>query len=296
MEPRRNPSIGVSSTRLLGVRAGSRVLEAYAPRGPARAISVLLFLMLGWEPGLEAQSWRSAAARGVGERLAVADRLYLDLRPQDALDAYRAVLQEAPQDFETLWRASRAALALGWLEPNEPVSVGWYREAEAYARQALRVAPERLEGHFWLAAAVGRRAQIAKTVRTAAQLADEVYREATLVLTMDPRHAGAHNVLGQLHYEVLTTPWALRVLGLQLLGGGLDFEASWDEAERLLRSATVLDPRVILYRLELARLYVWQGRRELAEPELEAALALPILHPPDPLFKREAQAMLESIH
>lgn len=229
------------------------------------------------------------------EQLAAADRLYFDLRPAEALAAYQGILGARPDDYETLWRAARSALAVGWLEPNEPVSIEWYEQAAEYASNAVRAAGHRPEGHFWLAASLGRRAQLTRNVRTAARLANEVYREANIVLGMDPRHAGAHHVLGQLHYEILTTPWVLRQLGLGLLGGGVHFEPSWTEAEQRLKRATVLEGSAILYRLELARLYVRTQRSELAIRELETALALPLLHPPDPLFKREAQALLESI-
>jgi tetratricopeptide (TPR) repeat protein len=229
------------------------------------------------------------------ERLLAADQLYHTRRPQAALQSYSLLLEDLPDDVEILCRASRAALSAGWIEEDEPVSVGWYRQAEALARRAVSLDPESSAAHFWLAAAVGRRAQVAGGgLRSTARLADEAYREAARTLELDSLHAGAHNLLGQLHYEVMDAPWLVRVIGLRFVGR-LEFEASWDEAERLLEKARTLAPDELLGRLELARLYLRTDRPELARPELEVAATLTSRQAQDEYFRSQVEAMLASL-
>ncbi len=235
----------------------------------------------------------TTAPLGVPPSLAAADSTYFAGRPAEALEHYRSLLKRAPRDPELLWRAARAALAVGWLEPEEAVSIPWYQVAQEYGRRAVVTAPDHIDAGFWLAASLAREAQIADEARTCVARASEAHGLALRVLARSPDHAGAHNLLGQVHYQVMKTPWALRVLGLRLLGARIPFRASWEEAEEHLVRAVQLDPETIAFRLELGRLYLRTGRRELARPQLSWARRLPRVHPMDALFQQEAADLLE---
>ena len=221
---------------------------------------------------------------------ASADSAYFAARPQEAFARYRALLAEAPGDTALLWRAARAALAIGWLEPDESISIPWYRTAQEYGRRAVAAAPDDVNAQFWLAAALGREAQIADDPRTCVRRAREAYELTQRILARAPDHAGAHELLGQIHYQVMNVAWPLRVIGLRLLG--FHFDASWPEAERQLARAVALDGNTIAYRLELGRLYLRTGRAQLARAQLRRALELPRVHPPDVLFQQEAAALM----
>lgn len=239
----------------------------------------------------------TAAAQGDASPASVhdgADRLYYDGRPAESLAMLTHHLASATDDVPALWRAARAALAVGWLDPVEPVSIRSYMLAEELARQAIRIAPDVTEARYVLAAALGRRALIAKTPRAAVSLTDQVHREATQLLAIDARHAGAHSVLGQLHAEIMRKPWALRTLGLRL-AGGIDFKASWAEAERTLQTAIDIEPDMMLHRFELARVYAATRRPALARPLLETVLRMPVVHPMDRLFQQHARSLLASL-
>ncbi|MBI4519606.1 MAG: hypothetical protein HY701_02120, partial [Gemmatimonadetes bacterium] len=62
-----------------------------------------------------AQPAERALSDSAWEQIAAADRLYFDLRPDEALAAYQGILRARSDDYETLWRAARASLAVGWL-------------------------------------------------------------------------------------------------------------------------------------------------------------------------------------
>jgi tetratricopeptide (TPR) repeat protein len=221
-----------------------------------------------------------------------ADSAYFAGRPSEAFAEYCRLLKSAPRDTALLWRAARAALATGWIEPDESVSVAWYHRAQEYGGRALATSPVNANALYWLATALGREAQVSGDVRSRTRKAQEAYDLVLRILEQTPDHAGAHNVLGQLHYQVMKTPWALRVIGMRLLGARLRFHPSWEEAERQLSRAVELDPSVIAFHLELGRLYLRRGQPAEARAQLQRALALPVVHPPDDLFQKEAAALL----
>jgi len=256
-------------TLMLGIPGGGATAQTATSRVPAAAVQ----------------------GAGSGNIAADADRLYYNGRPAESLAALRAHIVTAPSDTGALWRAARAALAVGWLEPDEPVSIRSYREAEQLAHDAVRADPGSTAAHYILAAALGRRALIAKTPRAAATLASQVHSEAMLLLKLDAQHAGAHSVLGQLHAEAMRKPWAVRVIGLRL-GGGVSFKPDWKDAERELRTAAELEPEMIVHRFELARVYHDTKRAALAMPLLEQVLAMPVVHPMDALLQENARRLL----
>lgn len=220
-----------------------------------------------------------------------ADSLYLAGRPSEALAAYDSLLSHNPADFDVLWRASRAALALGILSDRQDAQNPMYLRAEALARQAVQRNAARVEGHYWLAAAMGRRALHAD-LRTTARLASAVAESATRVLAIDSMHAGAHDVMGKLYSEVRKLPYIVRFVAGQLLGISVVRLTSWELAERHLRRAVALDSTAILYRVDLAQMYLRTQRRAMAEPLLREALAMRRRQPPDVIFQREARALL----
>lgn len=224
-----------------------------------------------------------------------ADELYFSGRPEASLASLRAALRSRPSDFEALWRAARAAASAGLLEEGVEAQNGWYRRGAEYGRRAVRARPERVEGHYWRAANAGLHAVQAGAPRRIVGLGEVVYAEATRTLELDPCHAGGHNVLGRLHFEIMRLSFLERLLGRLLLGGDALAEASWEGAERHLSRAVELDPDFILYRLDLGRLHLRRERPERAIRELGAALRLEPVHPPDRKFQERARRLLEGI-
>jgi Flp pilus assembly protein TadD len=220
-----------------------------------------------------------------------ADSLYFAFQPSDALAGYDLLLERNPTDFDLLWRASRAALALGVLSDRQDAQTPMYLRAESFARRAVQQSPGRAEGHYWLAAAMGRRALHAD-LRTTARLASAVMESATRALAIDSMSAGAHDIIGKLHSEVCKLPYLVRFIAGQLLGVSVIRQTSWELAEQHLRRAVALDSTAILYRVDLAQIYLRTHRRAMAEPLLREALAMRRRQPPDVIFQREALSLL----
>ncbi|HSR42186.1 MAG TPA: hypothetical protein VLL48_08445, partial [Longimicrobiales bacterium] len=250
---------------------------------------VLLLAPLG---SARAQSSVPGAPTAVHPDLLRAEEAYFRGEPREGLARLERLLKRDPESYDVLWRASWFSLAAGLMEEATAAQNRWFREGADYARRARAARPRGPEGRYWLVANLGLHAVQAGSAREMAELGEEVYRESRSLLEERPRHGGAHNVLGRTHFEVMSLSAVSRLLGRLFLGGDLLGQASWEKARFHLERAVQLDPRVIYFRLDLARLHQARGRPRLARSHACRALALPALHPPDPKLKRAARRLL----
>ena len=220
------------------------------------------------------------------------DSLYVALDAPGSLAAAETLVGADSTDQEASWRAARAALALGLLATGDSVQMEWYRRSAAHAARVVALDSLRADGLYWLASAEGRRA-LQERPRVIAQLAQEVSVLAQRVLALEPGHAGAHNILGKVNFEVMTLGRVERFIARLLVGDNAALDsASWEEAERHQLASVTGAPFMILFRYELARTYLCRERRTEAELQLRELLALPVRHPPDAMWQEAARRLL----
>ncbi len=231
------------------------------------------------------------ALEGPAHRL---DELHLRLAPEAALDLADSLLFEDATNYEYLWRAARAAVSLGMLAGVPKETSRYLNLAEAYARDAVDVDPDGAMGHHFVAVAVGQQA-LSQGIRTRVAMAEEVRREAEIVLALDSTYAAAYHVLGRWHAEVKRLGRVSGFVARRIFGGDRFGDASWEEAERLMRHAIELDPNASMHHLELARIFLDTDRPEEARAELGRVLDLPVREPIDPLHHQQAQELLREL-
>jgi Tfp pilus assembly protein PilF len=272
------------------------LLSCRAPgaRRPLRAATLLAAaLALGATAAVRGAHAQAAAndSDTTDATLARADALYRGGDAAGALAVLETRLQAAPDGYEARWKAARAAVSVGLLQPTEEAQNAWYRVGMEHGFEAVRLRPDGVEGLYWLTASQGRLAiQLPPWRSASAALA--VYERATRLLALDSLHAGAHNALGKVGFEVMKLSALERLLARTLVGNEALERASWEDTEMHQRRAVELDPQMPLYHLDLGRTFLHTGRYELAERELEIALTLPAKHPGDALYKREAEEAL----
>jgi tetratricopeptide (TPR) repeat protein len=223
-----------------------------------------------------------------------AESLFLAGRTGEALDEVKGLLDRDPLSYEDLWRAASFAVALGAEREEEDDRYGaeaWYGRGLAWADSAVGVRPSGTEGRYWALAALGRTA-LSAGPREATGIADRIQKRALDLLADEPEHAGAHNVLGRLYYEIMSRSGVSRFLGRVFFQGGALREASWKRAEDHLRRAVAADPEAAMYHLDLGRLLLATNRREEGRRALIRAVDLAESHPPDQSFAREARRLL----
>jgi tetratricopeptide (TPR) repeat protein len=226
--------------------------------------------------------------------LAHGDTLFFrDQTPRESLEAYREILDEYPGEYEALWRASRSSLVLAILEDEWEVKKDWFRQGEAYAREALEARPNDPEALYWLSANLGRWAQKETGPREALRLAKEVRSTVEPLLELDPDHPGGNNVLGMFHFEILRMTRVERAVARVLAPSALR-GVSWTDAERHLGRAAALDTRSILFQRDYAQALLWHGDTLSCREILAEAARLPLTYPSDFKFMGEVEALQQS--
>ena len=211
-----------------------------------------------------------------------------DLRT--GLAHYDAALALDSTGYEANWRAAMALLDLTEQIPESVRSAerdSLLARAEALARRAVAADSTRAEGHFALAAAVGRASLTMgkkERIRRAAVIRDEARR----AIAIDSTYDGAYHVLGRWHAEIMRLSGLSRFFAKSFLGAGIFREASWDSATANLEKAVALDPGRIYHRLELAQVYADRKRYQQARTQLAEAASLPERELNDSAYKRAA--------
>lgn len=218
-----------------------------------------------------------------------------DLRT--GLAHFEAALALDSTNYEANWRAAIALLDLGEQIPDSvesPERDSLYRRAERLARRAVETDPGGAEGHFAVAATVGR-ASLTMGQEERIRRAAIVREEALRTLEIDSLYDGAYHILGRWHAEIMRLSGLSRFFARTFLGAGIFGQASWEEAIANLERAVELDPGRIYHRLELARVYTDRKRWEDARDQLERIAALPDREVLDPLYRRRAAALADRL-
>jgi tetratricopeptide (TPR) repeat protein len=250
---------------------------------------LVALLLLGQAPLISAQTVADHVAMGVA---AIEAR---DLRT--ALAHYEAALALDSTDYATNWRAAFALLDEGELIPDSLPSAerdSLFARAEVLARRAVAADSTKPEGHFAVAATVGR-AALTMGKKERIRRAKIVREEALRTLALDSTYDGAYHVLGRWNAEIMRLSGFSRFFAKRFLGAGIFSEASWEAAITNLQKAVELDPARIYHRLELARIYADRKRYQEALDQLGRISSLPDRELLDPLYRQRAVALQRKI-
>lgn len=209
--------------------------------------------------GLIAQSDKLYAGR---EDLAQARQAIVLMRQARTMDA---------ASYEAAWKLARLNYYLGDNTRGDEREHA-FRDGIEAGKAAVKLQPDKPEGHFWLGANYGGRAQASTLSGLSA--VNDVRTEMETVLRLDEsfQAGSAYMALGQLYLEAP-----------RLLGG--DAQKAVQILEKGLRYGTENS----LYRLTLARAYLAVRRKEDARKELNVVLGIK----PDPEYAPESKRAVE---
>lgn len=249
----------------------------------------LAFSLLALPLPARAQSARDHVALGTA-----AAQVH-DLRT--ALAHFDAALARDTTMYEANWRAALVLLDQGAQIPDKtksPTRDSLYARAERLARRAVATDSLGPDGHFALAAALGREALTMGThdrIRRAAAIRTEALRAVAL----DPRHDGAWHILGVWNAEIMRLSGLSRFFAKRFLGAGIFGRASWAEATEDMERAVALDPGRLYHHLELARIYADRKRYAEARTELARVAALPDREIMDSAYRRQGAELARKL-
>jgi hypothetical protein len=213
----------------------------------------------------------SANTKPSAELLQQADQSYAareDLaRVREGLETLRRARAVDYNNFDAAWRTARLNYTLGDKTTDAAEREKAFREGIEAGETAVKVEPERVEGHFWLGANQGGYAQSRGPLYGLAA-AEGLRKEMETVLKLDESFQGgsAFMVLGRLDLELPS-----------MLGG--DAKRAVETLERGMKYGE----NNALYRLRLAEAYVRNKRMDDARTQINYLLNMT----PHPLFVPE---------
>jgi tetratricopeptide (TPR) repeat protein len=210
-----------------------------------------------------------------------------------ALQHFQAALDQDSSDYEANWRGALILLTLGEQIPatgKSPERDSLYAQAEHYARRAVASDPAGADGHFALAASVGR-VSLTLGQKERIRRAAIIRSEALRTIALNPRHDGAYHILGRWNAEIMRISGLSRFFAKNFLGAGIFKQASWAKAIYNMEKAVQLDPGRIYHHLELAEIYAERKRLADADTQLQLVDSLPEREVMDSVYKREAAAL-----
>jgi tetratricopeptide (TPR) repeat protein len=236
-------------------------------------------------------------AQGVKDHVALGTAAFQVHDLGTSLAHYEAALAIDSTAYEANWRASIVLLDQGEQVPDSvrsPERDSLYARAERLARRAVAADSLGADGHFALAAAVGR-ASLTMGKKERIRRARVIRDEAERTIAIDPRHDGAYHILGRWNAEIMRLSGLSRFFAKTMLGAGIFSQASWDGAISNMERAVALDPGRLYHRLELAEIYVDRKRYDDAREQLTEVAALPDREAMDSSYRREAAALEQRI-
>lgn len=175
-------------------------------------------------------------------------------------------------NYEAAWKLSRAAFYVGDRTDNDAEQDDMFREGTEAGKAAVRLQPDKPDGHFWLGANYGGTAAHS----TLANLSSfqDIKTEMEAVLKLDESYQGfsAYLGLGRLYLQ------APKVLG-----------GDTGKAIEYLEKGLKLNPNNTVMRFHLAEAYEANNRDAEAKKQIQALLATT----PDPKYIAEHQSAVE---
>ena len=199
-----------------------------------------------------------------------------------ATEIWESRLKANPRDFESAHKLSRARYWLGTNGLPEAERKAALEAGIAAARTAIAIAPNRPEGHFWLAANMGALAEsfgMRQGIKYRGPIKDALLM--TLKLDQGFLQGSADRALGR---------WYFKVPGL--------FGGSNKQSETHLRKALTYNPNSVISHIFLADTLADMGRKEEARKEYQAAIDAPFdpdWTPEDRRFKETAKRALRDL-
>ncbi len=187
--------------------------------------------------------------------------------------SFLAALSTQADSAEILWKLARVNVCMADIADQEQ-KLDLYRRAETFADRCIRADSTRSEGHTWRAAALGNIAAFEGS-KAKVELCNAIKEELDESIRLNPENDIAYSILGSFYMALGNVSWLERRLAAIFLGSLPD--GGFDDAERALKKAIALSPRVIRHHAELGDLYVQEDRTQEALAEFRQVVSLPVL-------------------
>ena len=219
-----------------------------------------------------------AVVRPAAAAIAEADQLYAGradlVKIRRGVVALRQAQAEDQSNYDLAWRLAKFNYYLGAHSPEPTERDKAFHDGVEAGKLAVKLQDRKPDGHFWLGANYGGKAQTSMLSGLAE--IDDIKHEMETVIKLDEKYqsGSAYMVLGQLYLEAPG-----------ILGG--DTQKAIEYLEKGLR----FGPDNSLLRAHLAEAYIEAHRNEDARKQIDALLAMK----PSPGYEPEHDEAVEEV-
>lgn len=224
------------------------------------------------------------------------DKYYKEFKNEKALEVYKKADVKYPDNWEILWRISRAYVDIGEHMPTstsdqEKAQLAKYQLAYDYSNKAVQLAPNQALPYIRRAIVNGRIA-LFKGVFSVADVVNAVRDDCEKAIKLgnggDDNQAIAHYVLARTHAKI-SEKWApaRAVLGL----GWAELDSSFVH----FKKAIALKANFVMFHLDYAKALIADDNYKEARKNLNIVLKCAIEDEDDAVKKDEAKQLLKEI-
>lgn len=228
--------------------------------GLSLVLTVLLLSGISCKKAATA-TYDRAAVRPAAEAIAEAEQLYAGradlVKVRQGIVTLRQAQADDAANYDLAWRLAKFNYHLAAHSPESSEQDKAFHEGIEAGKLAVKLQDAKPEGHFWLGANYGGKAQT--SMLAGLSEIDDIKREMEAVLKIDEgfQSGSAYMVLGQVY---LQAP--------RLLGGDVE------KAIGYLEKGIKLGPNNALLRLRLAQAFTAANRADDARKQIDTLLAM----------------------
>jgi tetratricopeptide (TPR) repeat protein len=213
---------------------------------------------------------------------------------EKAFRAYYKTLEQHPVNYEALWNLSLLYTKKGHYQEQDSQRTYYLNKARDIAILSLEVHPDRPRSHYVYGISTATLVDKMPNSAERIQLLWDIKKHADIAAELDPSYAPVWHLLGVWHSKLGNISRAER-FAARMLYGKLPEGASLQKAEEYLKKAIRLEPREILFQVDLAQHYQETGQSSRAVPFLENALAMQVVSESDRHYQQDARQRLSDI-
>ncbi|MFH1196576.1 MAG: hypothetical protein V1720_12815 [bacterium] len=224
------------------------------------------------------------------------DKFYKEFNNQKALETYLEADKKFTNNYEVLWRISRAYVDIAEHMPanngaQEDAQLAVFQKALDFAERAVKADPKQSVCYLRRAIANGKIA-LFKGVFSVAGVVNKVKEDCEKAISLgnggNEIQGVTHYVLGRTHAKI-SEKWApaRAVLGL----GWADIDIALKEYKKAIE----LKPNFVMFYVDYAASLMEEDRFETAKEMLKKALSSPIEDEDDSEKKKEAKELMKEV-
>lgn len=235
---------------------------------------------------LLAVSSNALKAQEIPVLLKIAENFERDLKETEALNQYKLVLANDPNNIKALVKTAEISCAIGARTENKNEKRLQYETAMSFAKRAVAANNNSADANYAMAMVAGKMTEIEPDNKKKIAFVIDIKTYANKALAINPNHARANFVEGMWHYQMVTLNSVKRTAA-KLINSGLP-ESSLDSATAYLEKSRQLDPYYVLCYYYLNKAYKEDSKPTKQIEVLSKMVKLPTRTVDDAPMKVEA--------